>query len=97
MMKLSPNVVPIDYCVFPLFEKDGMSELAKMVNERFNSKRGIISSYDSSGSIGRRYARADEIGVPICVTIDHQSLEDNTVTVRIRDTGEQTRVPIDEL
>jgi glycyl-tRNA synthetase len=68
-----------------------------MVNERFNSKRGIISSYDSSGSIGRRYARADEIGVPICVTIDHQSLEDNTVTVRIRDTGEQTRVPIDEL
>ena len=97
MMKLSPNVVPIDYCVFPLFEKDGMSELAKMINERFNSKRGIISSYDSSGSIGRRYARADEIGVPICVTIDHQSLEDNTVTVRIRDTGEQTRVPIDEL
>lgn len=97
MMKLSPNVVPIDYCVFPLFEKDGMSELAKMVNERFNSKRGIISSYDSSGSIGRRYARADEIGVPICVTIDHQSLEDNTVTVRIRDTGEQTRVPIDDL
>ena len=97
MMKLSPNVVPIDYCVFPLFEKDGMGELAKSVNNRLNTKTGIVSSYDSSGSIGRRYARADEIGVPICVTIDHQSLEDNTVTVRERDTGKQTRVPIDEL
>ena len=74
-----------------------MGELAEIVNQRFNSKPGIVSSYDSSGSIGRRYARADEIGVPICVTIDHQSLEDNTVTLRERDTGKQTRVPIDEL
>jgi glycyl-tRNA synthetase len=97
MMKLSPNIVPIDYCVFPLFEKDGMGKLAETVNHRFNNKPGIVSSYDSSGSIGRRYARADEIGVPICVTIDHQSLEDNTVTFRERDTGKQTRVPIDEL
>jgi glycyl-tRNA synthetase len=53
--------------------------------------------YDGSGSIGRRYARADEIGVPKCITIDHQSLEDRTVTVRNRDSGEQTRVSIDSL
>jgi len=53
--------------------------------------------YDGSGSIGRRYARADEIGVPKCITIDHQSLEDRTVTVRNRDSGEQTRVSIESL
>jgi glycyl-tRNA synthetase len=53
--------------------------------------------YDASGSIGRRYARADEIGVPVCITVDHQSLEDNTVTVRDRDTGEQQRVAMDSL
>ena len=53
--------------------------------------------YDSSGSIGRRYARADEIGVPYCITVDHQSLEDKTVTLRDRDTGEQRRVTIDSL
>jgi glycyl-tRNA synthetase len=58
---------------------------------------GLVSMYDASGSIGRRYARADEIGVPVCITVDHQSLEDNTVTVRDRDTGEQQRVPIDSL
>lgn len=53
--------------------------------------------YDGSGSIGKRYARADEIGIPICVTIDHQSVEDGTVTLRNRDDGAQTRVSIDEL
>ena len=53
--------------------------------------------YDASGSIGRRYARADEIGVPKCITVDHQSLEDGTVTIRDRDSGEQHRVAIDSL
>ena len=97
LMKLSPNIVPVDYAVFPLFEKDGMGEIARAVNHQLNSKTGIVSTYDSSGSIGRRYARADEIGIPICVTIDHQSVEDNTVTVRDRDTGEQKRVSIVDL
>ena len=50
-----------------------------------------------SGSIGKRYARADEIGVPLCITVDHQSLEDNTVTMRTRDDGSQVRISIDEL
>jgi glycyl-tRNA synthetase len=53
--------------------------------------------YDASGSIGKRYARADEIGVPLCITVDHQSLEDNTVTMRMRDDGSQVRILIDEL
>ena len=97
LMKLNPNVVPVDYSVFPLFEKDGMKELALEINNKFNERSGIVSTYDSSGSIGRRYARADEIGIPFCITVDHQSLEDSTVTVRQRDTGEQTRVPINEL
>ncbi len=97
LMKLNPNVVPVDYSVFPLFEKDGMGQLALEINNKLNEKSGIVSTYDSSGSIGRRYARADEIGIPFCITVDHQSLEDATVTVRQRDTGEQTRVPINEL
>jgi len=97
IMKLNSNVVPIDYAVLPLFEKDGMGELARSLNSMLNNKFGVVSNYDSSGSIGRRYARADEIGIPVCVTIDHQSLEDNTVTIRTRDTGEQTRVKASEL
>ena len=97
MMRLDPSIVPIDYAIFPLFEKDGMGNLAMEVHQRFCSTSGIVSMYDGSGSIGRRYARADEIGVPNCITVDHQSLEDRTVTVRDRDSGEQTRVHIDSL
>jgi len=97
VLRLENTVAPIDYCVFPLFEKDGMGVMAKLINTNLCSKPGVISMYDSSGSIGRRYARADEIGVPVCITVDHQSLEDNTVTMRDRDTGEQKRVSIDSL
>ncbi len=97
VLRLNQSIAPVDYCVFPLFEKDGMGEIAKSINTNLCSKLGIISMYDSSGSIGRRYARADEIGVPFCITVDHQSLEDNTVTLRDRDTGQQKRVSIDSL
>ena len=97
VLRLNQSVAPVDFCVFPLFEKDGMGEVAKSINANLCSKLGIISMYDSSGSIGRRYARADEIGVPFCITVDHQSLEDSTVTLRDRDTGEQKRVSIDSL
>jgi|TARA_B110000914_G_scaffold61856_1_gene53800 glycyl-tRNA synthetase len=97
VMRLSENVAPVDYCVFPLFEKDGMGELAQSIHRTLCSKQNLVSMYDSSGSIGRRYARADEIGVPKCITVDHQSLEDQTVTIRDRDSGEQHRVRIDSL
>jgi len=97
VMRLSEHVAPVDYCVFPLFEKDGMGELAQSIHRTLCLKLNIVSMYDSSGSIGRRYARADEIGVPKCITVDHQSLEDQTVTIRDRDSGEQHRVRIDSL
>ena len=97
ILKLSEHVAPVDYCVFPLFEKDGMGELARTLHSSLCGLRGIVSVYDSSGSIGRRYARADEIGVPHCLTVDHQSLEDGTITIRDRDTGQQQRVAMDEL
>jgi glycyl-tRNA synthetase len=75
--------------------KDGQPELAM---EAFDLLRGQLQAeYDEGGSIGKRYRRQDEIGTPYCVTIDHQSLEDRTVTVRDRDTLEQDRVPIDDL
>jgi glycyl-tRNA synthetase len=96
-MKLKDTIVPVDYAVFPLFEKDGMDQMAMELHRTFCASTGIVSMYDGSGSIGRRYARADEIGVPQCITVDHQSLEDRTVTVRNRDNGEQTRVSIESL
>ena len=96
-MHLSANVAPVDYCIFPLFEKEGMGKLAQTIHTTMCSKPNIVSMYDGSGSIGRRYARADEIGVPNCITVDHQSLEDGTVTIRDRDSGEQHRVAIDSL
>ena len=74
-----------------------MGVIARQLNSKICSKSGLVSLYDSSGSIGRRYARADEIGVPVCITVDHQTLEDNTVTLRSRDSGEQKRVDIESL
>ena len=97
VLKLAPVIAPVDVVVLPLFEKDGMDVLASQIHTQICSTAGLVSMYDGSGSIGRRYARADEIGVPICITIDHQSTEDATVTVRERDTGEQLRIRIDEV
>ena len=97
VLRLKNTIAPVDYCVFPLFEKDGMGEMARTLHRTLCAAPGIVSVYDSSGSIGRRYARADEIGVPHCLTVDHQSIEDGTVTVRNRDTGEQHRVHTDDL
>jgi glycyl-tRNA synthetase len=75
--------------------KDGQPELAREVYEGL--RRRMQAEVDESGSIGKRYRRQDEIGTPWCVTIDHQSLEDRTVTVRDRDSLEQERLPIDEV
>ena len=97
MLRFKPEVAPVDYCVLPLFEKDGMGELALKIHQRLCAESNLVSILDGSGSIGRRYARADEIGVPICITVDHQSVEDGTVTIRQRDDGSQTRVNISDL
>ena len=95
-IKLKKWLAPIDVGVLPLLKRDGLPEKANRVRRDLRS-RGLMADYDESGSIGRRYARADEIGTPYCVTIDHQTLKDATATIRDRDTSKQVRVLIDDL
>src|SRR4051812_15465714 len=95
VLRLHPALAPIKVAVFPLLRKDGHPELAREVYEELRNR--VSSEYDDSGHIGKRYRRQDEIGTPYAVTIDHESLEDGTVTLRDRDTLEQVRVPIDGL
>ena len=90
------DVAPYKVSVFPLVRKDGIPEKAQEFYELLKNNK-IHGFYDAAGSIGRRYARADEIGIPYCVTIDHQTLEDGTVTLRKRDTKEQERYKFDDL
>ncbi len=92
VLKLKPNVAPTKVGVFPLMAKDDLDTKAKVIDEKLRLS-GIDSFYDDSGSIGRRYARMDEIGTPWCITVDYQTLEDSTVTIRDRDTNEQIRIP----
>ncbi len=94
-LKLSPRVAPYKLAVFPLVNKEGLGEKAREIYLKLKGK--FRSYYDDKGSIGKRYAKADEIGVPLCLTVDGQTLEDNTVTLRLRDTREQVRVSIDDL
>ena len=90
------EMAPIRAAVFPLLNRD---ELKKRAREMFQKLRdeGIFVEYDGSGSIGRRYRRQDEIGTPYCVTIDYETLENDTVTIRERDTMKQVRVPVAEV
>ncbi|MBM1154632.1 glycine--tRNA ligase, partial [archaeon] len=96
ILALPRRVAPIHAHVLPLVSKNGLPEKAQEVY-RLLLRAGFEVEYDESGRIGRRYVRADEIGTPLCITIDYQTLEDNTVTLRDRDTWEQVRVPIDRL
>jgi len=95
VMRFSPKVAPFKVAVFPLFKKQGMPEIAKNLYEELRKHLAVV--YDDGGSIGKRYRRQDEIGTPFCLTVDHESLDDNCVTLRDRDTLEQVRVPIDEV
>ena len=95
LLRLHPRLAPVKVAVLPLVRKDGQPELAREV---FGALRGRMQAeYDEGGSIGRRYRRQDEIGTPWCVTVDHESLGDRTVTLRDRDSLAQDRVAIDEL
>ncbi len=95
VLRLHPRLAPVKVAILPLVKKDGQPELAR---EAFEALRGLMTTeYDEGGSIGKRYRRQDEIGTPWCVTVDHQSIEDRTVTLRERDSLEQSRVSIDEL
>jgi len=95
-LALEPEVAPTFVGVFPLMDKDGMGELAREITADLRAA-GFDATYDDSGNIGRRYRRQDEVGTPFCVTVDYDSLEDDTVTLRERDSTEQVRVPIDDL
>src|SRR3954464_3832494 len=95
LLRLHPQLAPVKVAVLPLVRKDGQPDVA---HEVFASLRGTMQAeYDEGGSIGKRYRRQDEIGTPWCVTIDHDTLKDRTVTIRDRDTLAQERVAIDEV
>lgn len=96
-LKLSPAVAPISVAVFPLLKNK--PELVSKAREVFAGLKEVFprALFDDNGNIGKRYRRQDEIGTPYCVTIDFDTLEDDTVTVRDRDTGTQERVKISEL
>ncbi len=96
VLKLHPKLSPVQISVFPLLSN--RAELVKKAEQIFNELRLLYTAQlDISGSIGRRYARADEIGIPLCITIDFDTLKDSTVTIRDRDTTKQLRVPIGKL
>ena len=95
VLKLHPKLAPVTVAVFPLVKKEGMPDVARSITDDLRGRFNAF--YDESGSIGRRYRRQDEAGTPFCLTVDGQTLEDDTVTVRDRDTLEQVRVAIPEL
>ncbi|MDP6445895.1 MAG: glycine--tRNA ligase [Pirellulaceae bacterium] len=94
VMRLHPRIAPMKAAVFPLVKKDGMPDIAKQIYLDLKPHFNVF--YDEKGAVGRRYRRQDEAGTPYCITVDGQTLEDNTVTIRDRDSLEQIRVKVDE-
>ncbi len=95
VLRLHPRLAPVKVAVLPLVNKDGQPERAREIYEELRDL--IPAEYDTGGTIGKRYRRQDEIGTPWGVTVDHETMEDDTVTLRERDTLEQIRLPIAEL
>ncbi|MEA2347048.1 MAG: glycyl-tRNA synthetase [Thermoleophilaceae bacterium] len=95
LLRLHPRLAPVKVAVLPLVNKDGQPEKAQEVYKDLKAR--MTAEYDTGGSIGKRYRRQDEVGTPWGVTIDHQTMEDGTVTLRDRDTLEQTRISVDEI
>jgi glycyl-tRNA synthetase len=95
VLRLHPRLAPVKAAVLPLVKKDGQPELAQEVHRALRSR--VQAEYDDGGAIGRRYRRQDEIGTPFCVTIDHESVQEGTVTLRDRDSLTQERLPIEGL
>lgn len=96
VLRFPPAVAPITVAVFPLMARDGLDARAETIAEALREE-GFAVTYDDTGNIGRRYRRQDEIGTPYCVTVDYETLDDDTVTVRDRDTTAQERVPVADL
>jgi glycyl-tRNA synthetase len=95
VLRLHPKLAPVKVAILPLVRKDGQPELARTIHRELREL--MQAEYDEGGAIGRRYRRQDEIGTPWAVTVDHQSLEDHTVTLRDRDSLKQDRIAIDQL
>ncbi|HQC00273.1 MAG TPA: glycine--tRNA ligase [Methanospirillum sp.] len=96
VMRFPCRIAPVQAAIFPLMARDGLDVMAKEIT-RTLQEQGILVEYDDSGAIGRRYRRQDEIGTPFAVTVDYDSLKDNTVTLRDRDSMQQVRVSKDQL
>lgn len=95
VLRLHPCLAPVKAAIFPLTKKDGLPEKAKEIMDSLKLDHNVV--YEEKDAIGKRYRRQDAIGTPFCITIDHQTLEDNTVTIRHRDTMAQERVAISDL
>lgn len=96
VLRLHPRLAPVKAAVFPLIKKEGMPEAAAEIYRELK-QAGLQAAYDQQGAIGRRYRRQDEIGTPYCITVDGQTAEDGTVTLRDRDTLEQIRLPREQI
>ncbi|MFH1320419.1 MAG: glycine--tRNA ligase [Bacteroidota bacterium] len=95
VLRILPVLAPVKVAVFPLVKKDGLPEVARKIFDDLKSK--FNCQYEEKDTIGRRYRRQDAIGTPYCITVDHQTMEDNTVTIRERDTMGQERVAVDKV
>jgi len=95
VLKLAPSIAPVTVAVFPLMNKEGMPEIAQKLTE--DLRKNFSAFYDAGGSIGKRYRRQDEAGTPFGITIDHDTLSDKTVTLRNRDTMEQSRISLEQV
>ena len=95
VLKFPPKLAPIKLAILPLTKKDGLPEIARSIME--DCKTRFRCFYEEKDTIGKRYRRMDALGTPFCITIDHQTKEDQTVTIRYRDTMQQERIPISEL
>ena len=95
VLRLHPQLAPVKVAVLPLSRREGLVKVAQEIYA--DLRHCFMVGYDDAQSIGRRYRRQDEVGTPFCVTVDFQSIEDNMVTIRERDTMNQIRVPIAEL
>ena len=95
VLRIPAKIAPTKLAILPLLKKDGLTEIAK---ELMNDCKGsFMCFYEEKDAIGKRYRRMDAIGTPFCVTIDHQTKEDNTVTIRYRDTMTQERIALSEV
>jgi glycyl-tRNA synthetase len=95
VLKIPPKIAPYKLAILPLIKKDGLPEIAKNLMDE--CKQSFHTFYEEKDSIGKRYRRMDAIGTPFCVTIDHQTKEDNTVTIRYRDNMLQERIVIEDV